>query len=525
MGETVPIRARWAREARDRRSSMVALLIFLPFLILAIVYLKVLLQTIFVRNDVTHPEGSNVYAFLWALRTGKLYTSPFDFPFNAQMYGPVFYLIGGALANLAHGDPLLIIRLWRTVSFLSFLGCAGVIGYLSWKLESAKRWAAASIVLSLACAWAVPFAASVRADLLSAFLILTALAVYVSAEGRGRLIFWAGVLGSISCLTKQNTAPVLLALMIDSLMARRFRNTAALIAGCVPVPAILLSVLWLRHEPFLANFLAVRHSPVDWSGAFHFLVDILRANQIAVLPAFIAMLGAGLSWRKEKYRAILLAVVFGCLSNVGALAGAGGYSNYLILPWMLAVLLLPGGMAGIEAWARRSVLVPLGLALLGAFLLIHQWNLLPKIPTDLDTSSVNGIRMLTDTHYLELYSREPQLLDPIYYHQLFVENLWSFAPIVQKIDDEEYDLIMLWGSDGPASSQFSVIGFRGFSGWGTETLGPMARHYRALCEVPEHIALVPRNRPVALQDKDIARIFGQPCLATIRTPQVAPGVR
>jgi hypothetical protein len=525
MIETRALNAERAGKPSGGGTYQSVILILLPFLILASFYMKLLLQTIFVRNDVTHPEGSNVYAFLWSLRTGKLYTSPFDFPFNTQLYGPIFYLIGLGFAKLAHGDPLLTLRLWRAVSFLSFLGCAGVIGYLSWKLESAKRWAAASVVLSLACAWAVPFAASVRADLLSAFLILAALAVYVSARGRSRLVFWAGVLGAVSCLTKQSTAPVLFALLVDTLLARRFRNTAALIAGCVPLPAILLSALWLRHEPFLENFLAIRHAPVEWSGAFHFLVDVLRTNQIAVIPAFIALLGAGLSWRKERYRAILLAAVFGCLSNVGALTSTGGYSNYLILPWMLSVLLVPAGLAGIEVWARRSVLIPLGLTLLGGFLLIHQWNLLPELPADLNTSGVDKIRMLTDTHYLELFSREPQLLDPIFYHQLFAENVWSFAPIVQQIDREEYDLILLWGSDGPAPSQFTVISYRGFSGWGTETLGPIMSHYRALCEVPGHIALVPRDRVGAVQDEDIARIFGQPCLSTGRTPQIAPGMR
>jgi hypothetical protein len=53
----------------------------------------------------------------------------------------------------------------------------------------------------------------------------------------------------------------------------------------------------------------------------------------------------------------------------------------------------------------------------------------------------------------------------------------------------------------------------------------MASHYRALCEVPDYIALVPRDRASILQEKDIARIFGQPCRATGRTPQLAPELR
>ena len=525
MIETQPIQADQAKDAANWRPSLYAALIFLPFLILAIIYLKISIQTIFVLNDTTHPEASCVYAALWALRTGRLYASPFDFPFNEQMYGPVFYLTGLFLARVAHGDPLLTTRLWRFLSFLSFLGSAGLIGYLSWKLEAVKRWTAVSIVLSLACVWAVPFTASARPDLLSVFLILGALTVYAMAEGRCRLMFWAGVLGSLSCLTKQSTAPVLVALLIDSLMARRYRSAAALAAGSVPVPAILLSALWLRHEPFLVNLFAVGHAPFQWSGAFLYLIYAMRTSQIEIIPVLLALLGAGLSWRKEKYRAILLTAAFGCVSNVAALANAGGYTNYLILPWMLLVLLVPAGFVKVEAWARRSVLIPLGLALLGGLLLIHQWNLLPIVPADLNTSNVDKIKMLTDLHYLEMFSREPQLLDPIYYHQLSVQHRWSFAPIVQQIDAEEYDLILLWGHDGPGDSQFSIVGFRGFSGWGTDTLGPMASHYRPVCEVAKHIALVPRYRSGTVRKKDIERIFGQPCLATDRTPQVTVGMQ
>jgi hypothetical protein len=150
---------------------------------------------------------------------------------------------------------------------------------------------------------------------------------------------------------------------------------------------------------------------------------------------------------------------------------------------------------------------------------------MPKLPADLDTYNVDKLKMLSSLSYLEMRSRQPQLLDPFLYHLLSVQNLSSFASIVQQIDNEEYDLILIEGGDGPSDSEFLVKSFRGVSFWGAETLGPMASHYRALCEVPDYIALVPRDRSSILQEKDIARIFGQPCRATGRTPQLAPGAR
>jgi hypothetical protein len=144
---------------------------------------------------------------------------------------------------------------------------------------------------------------------------------------------------------------------------------------------------------------------------------------------------------------------------------------------------------------------------------------------DLDTHNVERLQVLSGLAYLELRSSQPQLLDPFFYHQLSLQNLWSSAPIVRKIDGEEYDLALIDGSDGPTDLEFLVGGFRGTSTFGDDTLGELKTHYRVLCEVPSFLAMVPRDRLNALQDKDIARIFRQPCRSTGRIPQLAPGLR
>jgi hypothetical protein len=526
MTESEPLQTEQAGKTGSLRTRLLVLLILLPFLILAMVYLVTSLHLVFARNDTSYPEGASVYAFLTALRTGRLYSSPFDFPYNAQIYGPVFYLAGLVLAKVAHGDPMLTTELYRLLSFLSFLGAAGIAGSLSWKLEMKGGWAAVSIVLGLACVWTIPFSACVRPDALSILLILAALAVYQAAEGRSRLVFWAGVLGSLSWLTKQNTAPVLLALTIDTLIARRLRNTAALIAGSVPIPAIILCALWLRREPFLANFLILRNLLFDWHTGLLMAINLLRTNQMAVIPISLATLGIGLNWRKEKYRAILLAGGLGCISSLAALGNIGGAANYFILPWMLMILMVPAGLARVGEWTRLSIPVSVGLALLGGLLLMHQRNLLfQDVPADLDTRNVENLKILSGWPYLEMRSRQPQLLDPFLYRVLSIQHLWSCAPIVEQVDGEEFDLILIAGSDGPGASEFQVKSIREVSGWGGDMLGPTVSHYRALCEFPGSLALVPRDRDSGVRDKDITRVFGQPCRATVRTPQLAPGMR
>lgn len=518
-----------AKAPKASASTWLVSLIFLPFLIEAAVYLKALLQCIVARNDTTYPEGANVYVFLTALHTGHLYSSPLDFPLNPGIYGPLFYFIGTICAMVAHGDPTLTTRLARSLSLLSFFGSIGLIGYLTWRLEKLKRWTAITVVLSLACTWARPFAASARPDTISIFLILAALTVYVVAEGRSGLIFWAGVLGALSFLTKQTMAPMLLAPVIDSLIARRYKDAVALIAGSASMATIILSILWLRHEPFLANYTAEAHVVVKWLSAATTAINYMRTNQMAIIPIFIALVGAGLRWREKRYRVILLAAGAGCLLNIAALANLGGAENYLIMPWLMVALLVPAGLIQLEAWTGRSVLIPIGLTVLGMVLLIHQRNLVEiKVFRNLDTSTVGSMTMLTDLSYLEMRSRAPQLMDPAFYHHLSLQKAWADASILQRIDGGVYDLIILRGSDakgdaGSLDSTFSVLSYRGISNWGEDMLEAMRARYRTLCEVPGHIALVPRERFDALSAESVGQIFGQPCVASNRLPQVEAG--
>ncbi len=522
---SLPTASTKAHEESNSRAWMLVLLIMAPFAIQAASYAKLLLQYIFVRNDTGYPEGACVYAFVTAARTGHLYTDPFQLPFNVQLYGPIFYVIGFLLAKAAHGDLLLTAELARGVSLLSFFGSAGLAGYLAWRLERRMRWAVAAGVLGVACTWAIPYVASARPESLSFLFIFAAITVYEISHGRSRLLIWVGVLGSLSLLVKQSTAPVLFALLVDALLARRFRNAASLIAGSLPVPLIVYSVMRFRHEPFLANFSAIGHARLDWPSVPRTVLDLFRVNQAAIVPILIAVLGAAVSWKKERYRAIVLAAGFACVSSVAALSNLGGAGHYLILPWLMVMPMIPAGMMEMEKWARRNSLIPVGTALVGLLLLVHQRNLLTQTPPrSVDTSSVANLKMLSDSQYLEMNSREPQLLDPYFYHDMELQKVWSFAPIGGEIAREEFDLVLINGQDGKAASDFVVGGFRGISYWGTDAMAAIENHYRVACEAPHYLAFVPRDRNGTVDSDEVERIFGEPCRETIRLPQLAPGL-
>jgi hypothetical protein len=508
------------------RPTLATLLISIPFLIEAVVIVRLLVHAIFLRNETTYPEGVGIFAFLTALRTGYLYSNPFQPPWNAQQYGPVFYFLGSVLAKLAHGAPTLTTELVRALSFLAFLGSVGLVGYLAWKLERRRAWVAFEIVLGLACVCATPFCSSARADAISIFFVLAALVVYAVANGKTRLIFLAGVLGALGYLTKQNVGVVLLALTIDSVLAKRFRDTIVLIGGSAAATALILSVLWWRHEHFLANFLVIKSASVLWSAAIPQTVRFLLGSLTSVAAAGIACVGAMERWRAARYRPIILSIVLGCASSVAGFAIVGGDINYLILPWFLIILLAPAGLNKIEEWAQRSVWIPVAITILCCAFLFHQRGNFREISgPNLVTKKIGDIRMLSDWPYLELRSRNPVLLDPYFYHQLSLQGVWSGEPIVTSIGNEEYDLILINGTLRDNESDFIVHSFRGFSNWGAETVNAMSRNYQTLCEVPGFMALVPRARASPVRAEDVSEIFQQSCVVTNRSLRLAAGAR
>lgn len=506
-------RARWS-----------VLLIAVPFAVQAIAYLRVLLQLIVARNEAGYPEGVCVYGFLTAAKTNTLYLPPFNFPWNAQIYGPLFLITGAFFAKLFHGNPTQTTELMRTLSFAALLGSMALIAYLCWRLERRKSWAAVAVIMGLACYWLIPYSAAARPDTPSILLLLAALVAYQLAEGRGWIFFLAGVLGSLSFLTKQSTAPLLLALFIDCLLAKRFKGAAVFVAGGVLVSVPVLGALWFTHEPFLANFTVVKLAIRDWSSVPRTIVSFVLVNQIAVISMCIVLMGIGLCWRERKYRSILLVTAFACVSHVAALANPGAGWHYTILPWLLMMLFVPAGLKLLERLAVRRLWIPAALFALATIILIHQRTLLAIKPlTDLNASVVANLNMLSDVPYLELRSRQPQLLDTFLYNELSKQRVWSDEPIRRGIDTEAYDLILIGGNDGASSSEFLVAGFRGTSLWGADVVREMTLHYRVLCETPGHVALVPLDRTTPLNTDDIAEIFNQPCRLTDRRPKVSPG--
>jgi hypothetical protein len=132
--------------------------------------------------------------------------------------------------------------------------------------------------------------------------------------------------------------------------------------------------------------------------------------------------------------------------------------------------------------------------------------------------------MLSDLPYVELRSKQPQLLDTFTYNEFVKQHVWQDTPIRERIDAGNYDLLLIGGQKEQSSAtEFFVESFRGTSLWGADLLGEMTIHYRVLCETKDYLAMVPANRTTPVSARDIAEMFHQPCRSSMREPKVAPG--
>ncbi len=478
------------------------------------------------HGDTTYPEGAPIYEMLRSLHSGHLYADPYQFPYNEQLYGPIFYALGAVVAKLGSGSAMFTAVVLRTISLLSFVASILLIARLTWKLERNHLLTVASVFLGLGCVWAVPFSASARPDGLAILLVLGSLSVYEEAETNFRLLFLAGVFAAMACLTKQTMALTALAPVLDALLRARFRASTAFLTGALGFPALVFGLLWLRHEPFAANFAVARHSIVKSSTVLPAVLLMLKLDEMSLVLIAIAGIGLAFSWRLPRYRLYLLVSALGIISNVLALANTGSSNNYLILPWMLLVLWVPTGLRGIHRMFKGSPVVSIAFAAVGTLLLVHQRNILGVSGSrNLDNSSLANVEMLSDRPYLEAGSRNPQLLDPFFYHQLSLQHLWSIDPVLARIDGQMFDLIAIHGQRAVSAPVFEIDHTNGMSVWGPEVVDAIHRHYRALCAVSNEMMFVPDGKFSRIDAAQMQAVFGEPCFPTEDKLQVEQGSR
>jgi hypothetical protein len=495
-----PIRQRKRLSLQVGSSLLANLLLFTPFFIQAVFAVVHAFRFAFVHNDTTYPEGASVYAFLYAIRTGHLYASPFQYPWNVQLYGPLFYITGASIAWISHSNPLATTVVFRFLAFASLTGSAALLALMTWKLEHSRRWSLLVFLMGLGFSWGLPFFITARPDTLSSLFFLAGLAVYLVADDRLGTVCVCGALCSISALFKQSTAPLLLMLLLDPLIRRQLTQAFAMLAGALTVPMIVFLALRLRREPFAANFFAISHSRVDLARIGSIFTDALHQDEIAAMHLALAILGMVVSRSTPGYASLARITLAAWLFTLVSLANVGSNFNYLVLAYLLSLVFVPPAFIWLSHCSRLLQRAPVLLGVMGIVVLIrHAATAVPNAaPSELDAVPIQNLVLLSDVPFLEAQSRDPQFFDPFYYQLLFMNKNFSSAAFDEEIARDAFDLVLIQGYDAAGQAPSAAPTFEALPWWGNQTLHELQSRYRVLCEVGRDrdgvMALVPQNR-------------------------------
>jgi hypothetical protein len=489
-------------------------LIFVPFLIQACRYLYVLVRCVTARTDVAYPEFANVYIFLHSASIGKIYADPFQLPLDPQIYGPVFYIFGAFIAKFAHGDPQKTAEIARFIAFVSLFVVAALVAAVCQRLEHVKRWTLAAVVLTFACTWSMPLFASVRADAAAVCVGFAAFAIYIPGKENRKHLFLAGVIASLAILTKQTLLCVPIALLLDMALSRRFRNAAIFILGMIPLPVVVFGSLILHGEHFYTSLVLNGRGQLLLGTCISTVGFLIRGNENSLVVFAVAVIGAVAVRNDQRYRPVLLTCVISWVMGGVALANVGAASNYLMFPWLSLLPFIPRGIGKLEAWTLKSPVPAIVLIAASAFLLYHQTNLwLGSAPGDLNPAAVVGHKMLSDVPYLETYSKEPQMLDPFFYSNLYGAHQWDPSIIEGQVENEKYDLLLFEASKVKPGKYVTNI-YRNVPYMASGLIDQVNGHYLIRCVTTKHAILVPKDRPDTIDWATVDQIFGEPCVKT-----------
>ncbi len=206
----------------------------LKYVLLFMAALAVILYVVIACIRMPYPyelewmEGGMVDHMRWILAGHPLYVQP-SLEFIPNIYGPLYPYLGAALCKVM-GVGFLAPRL---ISFVSSLGCFGLIALFVWKETRSSLWALVSVGV---------FAASYRAtgawmdiarvDSLQLLLVLGAVCL-LRFRNDTPSIFSAGLLMGLAFLAKQTALFIALPLILYTLWVYRGRSRYVFVATFV----------------------------------------------------------------------------------------------------------------------------------------------------------------------------------------------------------------------------------------------------------------------------------------------------
>lgn len=475
------------------------------------------------KGDNTFPESAVVQTAIWAKDSGRIYPALDTSPYTPAPYGPLFYVGLTVLAKAGSFDFDGLLVAGRAFSFVVYL--LVVVAAYRWE----RRYMRAGIALLapaliLAQIDFVDWNVTVRPDLPAIALTVAAFLFLTDKQLSWKHVIAAGALCGLAGAVKQSFIALPIAAVLWLVWARGLRWAAAFAASAAVAGGFVVAILAARHEPFLQEMLLARYSPTSVAGGLQLLKSDFLHYPLQIVIAGLAVLG--LKWMsRDNNRDLrsLLRIYFVVAWLVGfyTAMAPGANVNAFLEAWVVTSLIAPFAISPLaEHWnelyvAGRGLLIVMWLSL--AIVALEGWCIVLSIPPASSEKLAQlavGRRVLTDFPYVAAHSSKPELMDPSVNHYLELARHWSSKPVLDEIENQEFDFIIVGESGGHPRS------WRGLTLFSGSILRDVEKKYRLFCRADRFAVYVPEKRQ-SRPPVDESAFAQAGCMPTARNQQLS----
>ncbi len=453
--------------------------------------------SLFAKGDNTFPESAVVQTAVWAKDSGRIYPALDTSPYTPAPYGPLFYLGLAVLAKAENinFDGLLVAG--RAVSFAVYL----LVLMAAYRWE--RRYMRAGIALLapaliLAQIDFVDWNVTVRPDLPAIGLTVAAFLFLTEKQMSWKHVIAAGVFCGLAGAVKQSFIALPIAAVLWLVWSRGVRWAAVFAVSAAAAGGIVVAILAAQHEPFLQEMLLARYSPTSAMGGLQLLKSDFLHYPLQIAIAGLAVMG--LKWMPRHNQGdlrslLILYFVLAWLVGFYTAMAPGANVNAFLEGWVVTALIAPFAVSPLaEHWselyvAGRGLLIVMWLSL--ALVALEGWRVVLSVPPASSQRLAQlavGRRVLTDFPYVAAHSSKPELMDPSVNHYLELARHWSSKPVLDEIENQEFDYVIVGESGGRPRS------WRGLTLFSSSILRDVEKEYRLFCRADRFAVYVPGKR-------------------------------
>lgn len=471
-------------------------------------------------TDVGYPDSAILLRIGEFVKLGRLYPDINHPPYLVTIYGPLTYVLGGALYGMAQAagiHPQLLLRL-GAVSTLCF--CILLVYLLGRRLSDSRVTALFCALFAASTLPLADWSTQLRGDFLALLCSLFALYLFLQGNKHGRLV-GAAVCAGMAPLVKQTFLAVPIAVVIWLVYRRQYRGAASWAGTFAFVVGAGYTLAWWREPLMLQHIAALRNPILEYRQALDF---ILAAISQPVVP-FAAVGGFCVFWKgAPEHRLLLLYGALGWCMAALAVFHVGGNINYFWEPLFASSVLAGLGLNELRVKAHRT---PVSVTV--ALLLTVSWMFLPtlrgevgylrqcylrvrsygtcKANWELFLSIVSGRKLLSTFPGVTFHSRAPEIPDPYLNSCLEIRGRWTSRPVAKQIGAGAYELVVI--QVGQADN---AIHYRGIRKWSDDMWFALRRAYEPVCvleDMPSMTGGVSESLEVWLPRRGSAELFGK----------------